>query len=91
MAQSASSGGASVSHLLNVGISTFFSPILGVLPMILIGLEIVVGIWNGIRNAPTLRARQWMLKVTLGYVIVGSLIFMLLQLSRAYFDLFWNK
>jgi len=80
-AQSASSGGAGAGASLAAGISTFFAAIGAVPAAIFIGFGVILGIWAGIRNAPTLRARQWMLKATLGYLIVGSLCLMFVLLA----------
>jgi RNA polymerase sigma factor (sigma-70 family) len=81
-AQSASSGGAGAGATFIAGIATFCCTLFGaILSTVFIGLGIVLGIWSGIRNAPTLRSRQWMTKVALGYVIFGSLFFMFFVLS----------
>jgi RNA polymerase sigma factor (sigma-70 family) len=80
-AQSASSGGAGTSFF--AGITAFFWTFFvgSVLPAILTGLGVVLGIWSGVRNAPTLRARQMMIKVVLGYVIAGSFFHLLMSLN----------
>ena len=71
--QSASAGGASAGTSFVAGVATFFHALMCSWPTIFIGIGIALGIWSGVRNAPTLRARQWMLKVTFGYVIIGCL------------------
>ena len=81
-AQSASSGGASAGASLAAGVMAFIGAFVGaVLWLVFVVLGFVLGMWSGIRNAPTLRARQWMLKATLGYVIAGSLFFTLIHLA----------
>ena len=72
-AQSASSGGAGAGASFVAGVTAFFHALLYSWPTIFIGIGIALGIWSSVRNAPTLRARQWMLKVTFGYVIIGCL------------------
>lgn len=80
--QSASSGGAGSS--LFVGITTFcWTLFCNLVPVLLVGIGTVLGIWNGIRNAPTLRARQWMLKVALWYFIAAHLLALTLLLAIA--------
>jgi hypothetical protein len=77
-AQSASSGGAGAGYSIIAGIATFFWTLLSMMYVFLFYMSpFILGCWSGIRNAPTLRARQWMLKVTAGYIIAGSLSFML--------------
>jgi hypothetical protein len=81
-AQSASSGGAGAGATFLTGITAFYQTLItlllgSVLSPIFGALVTVVGIWSGIRNAPTLRSRQMMVKVVFGYVIFGSLIFLL--------------
>jgi len=81
-AQSASASGAGAGTSFVAGIATIFWTLLSTLYCALFyGLPVILGIWSGIRNAPTLRARQWMLKVTLGYIIAGSLFYLLLHLT----------
>jgi hypothetical protein len=78
-AQSASSGGAGASF--TAGITTFFYSLFSLLSTLVVGVGIFLGIWSGLRNAPTLRARQFMIKVSLGYLIVGSLVLMFWNLN----------
>jgi RNA polymerase sigma factor (sigma-70 family) len=79
--QSASSSGAGAAASSVAGHSTFFWTLFvgagSVLPTIITGLGVVLGIWSGVRNAPTLRARHLMIKTVLGYFI-GACIFFLL-------------
>ena len=83
--QAANSGGAGAGASFVAGITTFFwtlfSTFFATLYIILFfHLPVILGIWNGIRNAPTLRARQLMIKVTFGYVVAGSICYTLLHL-----------
>ena len=83
-AQSASSGGAGAGQSLFAGISSFLATFFGsILPTIFIAIGIVLGIWNGIRNAPTLRARRLMLKVALGYFIASQILMLAAMLVIA--------
>ena len=80
--QTASAGGASASQSVISGITTFFWTFFvgWILPIIVVGIGVVLGIWSGIRNAPTLRARQLMVKVALGYFIAAHVLFLLIML-----------
>lgn len=83
-AQSASSSGAGAGPSLFAGISAFFwAFFVNIITVLPIFLGMTLGIWSGIRNAPTLRARQWMLKTTLGYFIAAHLLFFFLFLAMA--------
>jgi hypothetical protein len=81
-AQSASSSGAGVGASFLAGLTAFFWTLLSTLYVVLFyTLPVILGIWSGIRNAPTLRARQWMIKVVLGYIVAGGLFYMLFHLA----------
>jgi len=81
-AQSASASGAGSGHSFIAGITTFFWTffVCYLLPTIVVGVGVVLGIWSGVRNAPTLRARQLMIKVALGYFIAALALFFLFML-----------
>jgi hypothetical protein len=74
-------GGASAGGSFVTGITTFLSTLLHALYcLIFYGIGFALGIWSGIRNAPTLRARQWMVKVTLGYILALNLYVVYMQI-----------
>ncbi|MGL6196524.1 MAG: RNA polymerase sigma factor [Thermoguttaceae bacterium] len=79
-AQSASSSGASSSGLTGIA-TTCYSLLFSLVPFITVFLGTVFGVWNGIRNAPTLRSRQLMLKVVLEYYFIFSVVYLLIELQ----------
>ena len=82
-AQTASASGSS--HPIFAGITTtFWSFICAIGPFLTVFIGTILGVWSGIRHAPTRRARLLMLKTVLEYYVFAIFIAMLFTLLLHY-------